>query len=115
MFVAALVMWVLWQGFDPRVGVLFVLSLAFAEVFLRFRWRLAIVCAQCGFDPALYLKNPSLAAAKVRAQLEARGRSPRGMLAKPLDLPALTPARAQQVAEIESRKASRPALLSKTL
>lgn len=115
MFVASLAMWVLWQAFDPRVAVLFVVALAGAEVFLRFRWRLAIVCGHCGFDPVMYKRNPTLAAAKVKAQLELRKQSPRGILARPLDLPSVTPERAQQIAEIESLKASRPALLSRTL
>lgn len=115
MFVAGLLMWVMWQGFDPRVAVLFVMALAGAEIFLRFRWRLAIVCAQCGFDPAMYMKNPTLAAAKVKAQLEVRKQSPRALMAKPLEIPSVTPERAQEIAEIESLKASRPALLSKTI
>lgn len=114
-FVAGVVMWLLWQGFDPRVAVVFVIVLIAAETFLRLRWRLAIVCSQCGFDPALYLKNSTLAAAKVRARLEERKSSARTLLSKPLDIPVITADRARELEEIQKRVASRPHLLSKTL
>ncbi len=36
------------------------------EIFSNLRWRLAIVCKYCGFDPVVYLKNPEMAAEKVK-------------------------------------------------
>ena len=64
------VMMGVWQRPDARVLVLFVFFLAMAEIFLQVRWRLTLSCPFCGFDPALYLRDPDRAAAKVKGQLE---------------------------------------------
>lgn len=84
-----------WQAFDPRVIVVFVVCLGVSEVFVKIRWRLSIVCKQCGFDPVLYLKAPDAAAQKVKTQLEKRKEDPQYLLAKPLNLPAIPADRAK--------------------
>ena len=61
--------------------------LLFAELFLHLRWRISIVCHECGFDPVLYKVNPQKAAEKVRIQLERRRQDPRTYLKPPLKIP----------------------------
>ncbi len=92
-------MLVFWRGFDPRVCIVFVVCLAIAEVFVKLRWRLSVVCRQCGFDPVLYKKNPMDAALKVRSQLDLRRQDPRYLLVKPLILPTLSSEKAQALKE----------------
>lgn len=89
------VMFALWQEYDPRVIIVWVICLAISEVFIKIRWRLSVVCRQCGFDPVLYTKQPDLAAQKVKEQLELRRQDPKYLLAKPLNLPAIPAAKAE--------------------
>lgn len=89
---AGILMYTIWQEFDPRVCLLFVAFLAVSEIFVQIRWRLTIVCRQCGFDPVLYVKEPQLAAAKVKAQLARRKEDPRFILSRPLNLPVVSKA-----------------------
>lgn len=96
---SVVVMFALWQEFDPRVTVVFVVCLAFAEVFVKIRWRLSVVCRVCGFDPVLYLKDPNTAAEKVKAQLDMRKQDPKYLLAKPLNLPAIPAEKAKALQE----------------
>lgn len=86
---AVVFMFVLWQQYDPRAIIAFVVCLAISEVFVKIRWRSSVVRRQCGFDPVLYLKDPETAAAKVKDQLVVRQQDPKYLLAKPLDLPAI--------------------------
>ncbi|WII71951.1 hypothetical protein QJS83_15920 [Bdellovibrio sp. 22V] len=86
---SVVLMFAIWQQFDPRVMIVFVVCLAISEVFVKIRWRLSVVCRQCGFDPVMYLKNPEAAAAKVKEQLDMRKQDPKYLLAKPLNLPAI--------------------------
>lgn len=82
-------MFALWQEYDPRVIIVLVICLAVSEVFVKIRWRLSVVCRQCGFDPILYIKQPEMAAQKVKEQLDLRKKDPRYLLSKPLNLPAI--------------------------
>lgn len=92
---SVVVMFALWQEYDPRVMIVWVVCLAISEVFVKIRWRLSVVCRQCGFDPILYLKQPEVAAQKVKEKLELRRQDPKYLLAKPLNLPAIPAARAE--------------------
>lgn len=92
---SVVVMFLLWQQYDPRVMIAFVVCLAISEVFVKIRWRLSVVCRACGFDPVLYLKDPGAAAAKVKDQLDIRKQDPKYLLAKPLNLPAIPKERAE--------------------
>lgn len=87
---AVVVMFAIWHEFDPRAIIAFVVCLAISETFVQIRWRLAVVCRTCGFDPILYVKNPEEAAKKVKFQLDARKEDPKYLLAKPLNLPAIS-------------------------
>ncbi len=76
---------------DFRGVFIFLVILAVSEIFLRIRWRLQIVCPHCGFDPVLYLKDPEMAATRVRVFLEERRLDPSFLLAPRLTLPTYTP------------------------
>ncbi|MBX2989250.1 MAG: hypothetical protein KF802_15285 [Bdellovibrionaceae bacterium] len=112
---AAVISIVLWEGFDPRGFVVFVIALAFAETFLQLRWRLSIVCRACGFDPALYVKQPHLAAAKVKEHLERRRRDPAALMGKRLNLPTITPERAEQLKALPADGKGRGQLVSRSI
>ena len=62
---------VFWQQLDPRGIFIFVLFLAFADVFIRIRWRMALPCPHCGFDPILYKRDPDETARRVKVRLDA--------------------------------------------
>ena len=89
------IMFAIWREFDPRAIIAFVICLAISETFVQIRWRLAVVCRTCGFDPILYVKNPEAAASKVRMQLDLRKEHPKYLLAKPLNLPAISAKKAE--------------------
>jgi hypothetical protein len=96
---AGLAMMALFQEFDPRVFLLFILFLAISEIFVQLRWRLTLVCKECGFDPVLYLKNHELAAEKVKFHLEQRKRDPASLLKPPLQIPKISKEKAEQLRE----------------
>jgi hypothetical protein len=79
--------YILFQGWDPRGIFIFLGFLAVSEIFLRVRWRIAMTCRHCGFDPVLYLKDVNSAVQKVQRRLDARRVDPGSMLAAPLNLP----------------------------
>ncbi|MGZ3768021.1 MAG: hypothetical protein ACXWRZ_02325 [Bdellovibrio sp.] len=87
---SVVLMFAIWQQYDPRVMIVFVICLAISEVFVKIRWRLSVVCRQCGFDPVLYIKDSELAVQKVKVQLDMRKQDPKYLLAKPLNLPAIS-------------------------
>lgn len=99
-------MFVLFQEFDPRVLLIFVAFLALAETFVQIRWRLTIVCRHCGFDPVLYLKDSTRAAAKVKIRLDQRRQDPATLLARPLDLPKLSKEKAELLEKAQTATAS---------
>lgn len=101
---AAVVMFAIWQQYDPRVMIVFVVCLAISEVFVKIRWRLSVVCSQCGFDPVLYVKQPELALQKVKTQLDLRKQDPKYLLAKPLNLPAIP---AEKAKALETKEKGR--------
>lgn len=84
------VMYAFWQDFDPRGLIIFSVLLAMTETFIQFRWRLSIPCRQCGFDPVLYIKDPTRAADKVTLHLQKRREDPRYLMTKPLNLPTIS-------------------------
>ncbi len=70
LLVAVLLMYLVWQQFEARVVIFFILSLSLGEIFLQIRWRLTVVCPHCGFDPVLYVHSPDKAAQRVMKKLE---------------------------------------------
>lgn len=95
-------------GYSPDLdllGVAILLSLiGLAEIFLRIRWRLRVVCPHCGFDPVLYGQDPSRAALKVKNFLEKRKESPEFLLAPVLNLPTLKETESSPSAKLATGK-----------
>jgi hypothetical protein len=100
---AAVTMYAIWQSFDPRVIMIFTVYLAITEVFIQIRWRLTIVCRECGFDPVIYLKDASAAAEKVKARLAIRESEPQTLLKPPLQIPKIIK-KASKAGDLISRK-----------
>lgn len=73
---------VLWQPFDPRSLVLFVLFISLGEIFIYLRWRVGVICRYCGFDPVLYNTSPSRAREKVKEFYEKQISNPQFLLSK---------------------------------
>lgn len=92
---ALILMYAIWGTFDPRVTMIMAVFLAVTETFIQIRWRLSVACKQCGFDPVMYVKEPEKAAQKVSAHLQKRREDPKYLLAKPLNLPTITPEKAE--------------------
>jgi hypothetical protein len=100
---AGIISWVLFQSFDPKSLILFVVLLAISEIVVQIRWRINIVCRHCGFDPILYKKDPLKAASLVKVQLDKRKLDPISILSEPLKLPVLTKERALVLAQQEAQ------------
>lgn len=108
---SAVIMAVLWQGYDPRVMIVFIVCMSISEVFVRIRWRLSLACNQCGFDPILYVRKPLEAADKVKKHLDRRKQDPKYLLAKPLNLPVLS----QEQLKLAHAKEKRGTLVSRQI
>ncbi len=67
---------------DPRAIVIFCLVTVLGETFVYFRWRLALVCRLCGFDPVMYKRSPAAAAKRVREFFEQQIADPKFQLSK---------------------------------
>jgi len=97
MLFGAVMTFIVFQEFDPR-GILFViLGLVVSEYFIQMRWRMSIMCKSCGFDPVVYLKNPTMAAEKVKSFMDMKKQDSQYLLARPLNLPSITPERLQEI------------------
>lgn len=97
-FLASIVlMYVIWQAYDPRVMIIWVVNIVVAEVFIKMRWRLSVPCPHCGFDPVIYKKDPVVAAELVKTQISRRKVDPKYMLSRSLNLPAISPERAKTI------------------
>ena len=78
---------VLYQDLDLRSVMFLGIYIAMAEAFIHLRWRLSVLCHECGFDPFLYKKSPHQAAQKVKYTLEQREKKPENYLKPPLKIP----------------------------
>jgi len=114
---SGLTMMAIWQGFDPRVMLFFVGYIALAETFVQIRWRLNIICKNCGFDPVLYVKDSAKAADKVKLTLEKRKNDPTSILKAPLNIPFLTKKKQTEraLAEASAIAAKKGGLVSKQI
>lgn len=110
-FASLLVMMALFQSFHAFVFFVIPISLIVCDVFLQMRWRMAVVCKRCGFDPVLYVKDAPQAAERVRTFLEKRRQDPTMILASPLHLPKIAKEKAEAIKQAESGK--KGALISK--
>lgn len=95
---------------DWRGVLFFIGALIFIEIYMQMRWRLSIICKTCGFDPALYIKSPALASAKVTEQLDRRKTEAKYLLARPLNLPTVTEERKRELMRVEKRPSTKKIL-----
>lgn len=73
---------VMWGGPDPRGLVLFMSLIVIGEMFIYLRWRAAIICRMCGFDPVVYKKSPERAARGVNQFFKAQAENPQFWMSK---------------------------------
>lgn len=57
---------------DPIVGVIFIGNLFVIETAIQIRWRMSLICHECGFDPVIYKRNPELACQMVKDKIDIR-------------------------------------------
>lgn len=104
-FAAMVFMYLMWQDFDARMFIIWVINIIFAEAFIRLRWRMSVPCPHCAFDPLIYKKDSEKAAELVKAQLARRREDPKYMLAQPLRLPKISANRVQQIQDMKELEA----------
>lgn len=112
LFAATAFMVVVWQSFDPRMILVFVLCIIASEIFVRIRWRLSLPCPHCGFDPLLYKTNREETVRKVKAKLQQVRQSDRYLLRanNPLEhLPSIVGPARDKKANSQSKSLSRHA------
>ncbi len=108
-------MFFLWGEFEPKAIFIFVCFLAISEIFIQIRWRIHIVCRHCGFDPVVYLKDPSKAAEKVSAYLEKKQKDPVSLLSEPLNLPKISSQRKKELQEMQAKNGKSGRILSRQI
>jgi hypothetical protein len=75
------------RSLDHRGLLIIGILLVMGEAFLRVKWRVSMICRNCGFDPVLYVRNPEQAGLKIKAFLDKRAESPEHLLRLPVILP----------------------------
>lgn len=100
-------MTLVFQEFDPKFLIFFVILLAIAEIFVQLRWRVTIVCRHCGFDPVLYVKDTKKAVDKVKAKLAARKIDPEAIFTRPLNLATIGRGKADLIEKAEKVEKNR--------
>ena len=91
----------IWQEVNPKFIPISITFMGIAEIVIQLRWRLSLPCRKCGFDPLLYLRNPSAAAEKVRIQFEERGKNANILVKK---LPVLENRPIKKISLLEKAK-----------
>jgi hypothetical protein len=109
---SVLLSFLFWQKFDFKIFALFAILVCILEFFCQLKWRVSIMCSQCGFDPVLYLKDKDKAVLKIKAHLEKRKQDPRILLSKnpKLNLPIMNKSAGQKR---ESEKRAQVAQVAK--
>jgi hypothetical protein len=86
-FLGIICTYAVYKNLDPR-GLFFVILLLLAgEAFAQAKWRVSMICSNCGFDPIVYVRSPEQAGLKVKAFLDKRADSPEHLLRPPVVLP----------------------------
>lgn len=75
------------QSIDFRVFVIFIANLFVIEMAIQIRWRMSLICHECGFDPIIYKRNPELACQMVKLKTDVRKLNPVKTLFFPLLIP----------------------------
>ncbi len=84
---AAAINYIFTHDIDFRVGVIFIANLFVIELALKIRWRMSVICHECGFDPVIYKRNPELMSKMVKAKTDTRRLDPVKSLFFPLTIP----------------------------
>lgn len=79
-FLSSLFSFVFYQAVHPLMFVVALAGLSLAEVSIQLRWRMHVRCPHCGFDPVLYLRDPSRAAVKVKDFVAEKRKDPTSLL-----------------------------------
>ena len=82
---------VVFKSLDPRGLGIVGLLLVMGELFAQTKWRTAMICSNCGFDPVVYVRSPEQAGLKIKAFLEMRSDSPEHLLRPPVIIPTKKP------------------------
>jgi hypothetical protein len=81
---------------DPIVGVIFIANLFVIETAIQIRWRMSLICHECGFDPVIYKRNPELACQMVKNKMDIRKADSIKTTFYPLMLPKRTEAKSSK-------------------
>ena len=78
----------IFKSLDPSGLFLVGTILLVSETFSQMKWRSAMICRNCGFDPVVYVRNPEQAGLKIKAFMERRSESPSHLLRAPVQMHA---------------------------
>lgn len=84
---AAAINYIFTHSIDFRVLVIFIAMLFIFELALQVRWRMSLICHECGFDPVIYKRNPELMSQMVKTKTDTRKLDPVKSLFFPLSIP----------------------------
>ncbi len=87
MICAAAINFIFTDGIDFRVFIILIANLFVIEFALKIRWRMSLICHECGFDPIIYKRNPELACQMVKTKTDTRREDPIKNLFFPLLIP----------------------------
>ncbi len=101
-FLSIIFTFVIYKSMDPRGLFIVAAFLLFGEIFTQVKWRSAMVCQNCGFDPVLYIRDHELAGLKIKAFLEKRPNSASHLLRPPIVLPKVKAVPSKQAVPMNS-------------
>lgn len=78
------------KQFDEYVFAMFFSLLVLAELSVKIRYRISLRCKECGFDPIVYKRSPSMASQRVKEKLAERAADPKSLLKAQLQLPKIS-------------------------
>lgn len=75
---------------DEFIFYIFFSLVVLVELGMKMRYRISLLCKECGFDPLIYKRSPERAVVMVQKKLEQRLSNPENLLRKPLELPQIS-------------------------
>jgi len=86
-FCSIILSFIVFGDLDFKSVLFLSVFIAISEVFIHLRWRISVICHECGFDPIVYLRDPEAAAQIVKKKLQRRSNDPANYLKPPLKVP----------------------------
>lgn len=86
MILSVMFSFVIWKKIDIRSLIILAVFLMIGELFSQIRWRQALICHNCGFDPIIYKQDPKAAALKIKEFLAERAEKPEFLLRPPVNM-----------------------------